>query len=58
MSTMQQTEESIRAPRISPRVAWGLLGGGVFFETIGRVVGLTYAHGDSGQLYLHFGLPF
>ena len=34
------------------------LGGGVFFETIGRVVGLTYAHGDSGQLYLHFGLPF
>ncbi|MDQ3642509.1 MAG: hypothetical protein M3450_13850 [Actinomycetota bacterium] len=31
MSTMQQTEESIRAPRISPRVAWGLLGGGAFF---------------------------
>lgn len=31
MSTMQQTEESIRAPRVSPRVAWGLLGGGVFF---------------------------
>ena len=30
MSTMQQTEESIRAPR-SPRIAWGLLGGGVFF---------------------------
>ena len=31
MSTMQQSEERIRARRISPVVPWGLLGGGAFF---------------------------
>jgi hypothetical protein len=34
------------------------VGGGVFFETVGRILGLTYANGEGGQLYLHFGLPF
>ncbi|HEX8213517.1 MAG TPA: BamA/TamA family outer membrane protein [Longimicrobium sp.] len=34
------------------------VGGGVYFETVGRVLGLTYARGDSGLLYVHFGLPF
>ena len=34
------------------------VGGGVYFETVGRVLGLTYARGDSGLFYLHFGLPF
>ena len=31
MSTMQHTEVRIRAPRVTPLVAWGLLGGGAFF---------------------------
>ena len=31
MSTMQHTKESVRTRRISPLVAWGLLGGGAFF---------------------------
>jgi hypothetical protein len=31
MSTMQHTEESIGARRITPLVAWGLLSGGAFF---------------------------
>lgn len=34
------------------------VGGGVYFETIGRVLGLTYAKGESGLFYVHFGLPF
>lgn len=31
MSTLQHTEENVRARRTSPRVGWGLLGGGAFF---------------------------
>ncbi len=31
MSTMQHTEVRIRARRVTPLVAWGLLGGGSFF---------------------------
>lgn len=31
MSTMQHTEVSIHARRVTPPVAWGLLGGGAFF---------------------------
>lgn len=34
------------------------VGGGMYFETVGRVLGLTYAKGESGLFYLHFGLPF
>ena len=34
------------------------VGVGVYFETVGRVLGLTYAKGESGLFYLHFGLPF
>ncbi len=34
------------------------IGAGVYFETIGRILGATYAQGESGRLYLHFGLPF
>ena len=34
------------------------VGAGVYFETIGRILGATYAQGESGRFYLHFGLPF
>ena len=34
------------------------LGAGAFFETTGRVFGVTYAQGETGLLYLHLGLPF
>ncbi|HEX8429818.1 MAG TPA: BamA/TamA family outer membrane protein, partial [Longimicrobium sp.] len=33
-------------------------GGGAYFETIGRIVGVTVARGESTLVYLHFGLPF
>jgi hypothetical protein len=34
------------------------VGGGVYFETVGRILGATYAQGESGRFYLHLGLPF
>ncbi len=35
------------------------LGAGVWFETVGRVIGVSYAKGsEEGQLYLQLGLPF
>jgi hypothetical protein len=33
-------------------------GGGAYFETIGRIVSVTVARGESTLVYLHFGLPF
>lgn len=34
------------------------LGGGAYFETVGRVLSVTYAQGESGLIYVNFGLPF
>lgn len=33
-------------------------GGGLLFETMGQVAGLTYAYGDAHRVYLHIGVPF
>jgi hypothetical protein len=33
-------------------------GGGLWFETLGKVGSLTYAYGDAGRLYFTLGLPF
>ena len=34
------------------------VGGGLTFTTLGQMVSLAYAKGDSGRLYLELGLPF
>ena len=34
------------------------LGGGLWFETLGKVGTLTYAYGERGLVYLTLGLPF